>query len=181
MLPRFAEKSADNLLKSIEKSSNTTLARFLVGISIPQVGEETAYDLSKQFGTLEKIRNVSFEKLEVISGIGPIIARSIVDFFNNKDNKKIVDNLVKVLKIEKEKVSSGKLAGLKFVITGTMEKMSRDEAKDKIRSAGGLVGESVSKETDYLVCGENPGSKYDKAKDLGVNILDENGFLAIIN
>lgn len=181
MLPRFAEKSVDNLLKSIEKSSNTTLARFLVGISIPQVGEETAYDLSKQFGTLEKIRNVSFEKLEVISGIGPIIARSIVDFFNNKDNKKIVDNLVKVLKIEKEKVSSGKLNGLKFVITGTMEKMSRDEAKDRIRSAGGLVGESVSKETDYLVCGENPGSKYDKAKELGVKILDENGFLAIIN
>ena len=181
MLPRFAEKSVDNLLKSIEKSSNTTLARFLVGISIPQVGEETAYDLSKQFGILEKIRNVSFEKLEVISGIGPIIGRSIVDFFNNKDNKKIVDNLVKVLKIEKEKVSSGKLNGLKFVITGTMEKMSRDEAKDRIRSAGGLVGESVSKETDYLVCGENPGSKYDKAKDLGVKILDENGFLAIIN
>ena len=181
MLPRFAEKSVDNLLKSIEKSSNTTLARFLVGISIPQVGEETAYDLSKQFGTLEKIRNVSFEKLEVISGRGPIIARSIVDFFNNKDNKKIVDNLVKVLKIEKEKVSSGKLNGLKFVITGTMEKMSRDEAKDRIRSAGGLVGESVSKETDYLVCGENPGSKYDKAKELGVKILDENGFLAIIN
>ncbi len=181
MLPRFAEKSVDNLLKSIQKSSNTTLARFLVGISIPQVGEETAYDLSKQFGTLEKLRNVSFEKLEVISGIGPIIARSIVDFFANRDNKKIVDNLVKVLKIEKEKVSSGKLNGLKFVITGTMEKMSRDEAKDKIRSAGGLVGESVSKETDYLVCGENPGTKYDKAKDLGVKILDENGFLAIIN
>jgi DNA ligase (NAD+) len=181
LLPRFAEKSVDNLLKSIEKSSKTTLARFLVGISIPQVGEETAYDLSKQFGTLEKIRNVSFEKLEIIPGIGPIIARSIVDFFDNKDNKKIIDNLVKVIKIEKEKVASGKLSGLKFVITGTLEKMSRDEAKDKIRSAGGLVGESVSKETDYLVCGENPGSKYDKAKELGVKVLDENGFLAIIN
>jgi DNA ligase (NAD+) len=181
MLPRFAEKSVDNLLKSIDKSSKTTLARFLVGISIPQVGEETAYDLSKQFGTLEKIRSVSFEKLEVITGIGPIIARSIVDFFANKDNKKIIDNLLKVIKIEKEKVVSGKLTGLRFVITGTLERMSRDEAKDKIRSAGGLIGESVSKETDYLVCGENPGSKYDKAKELGVKILDENGFLAIIN
>jgi DNA ligase (NAD+) len=117
----------------------------------------------------------------VITGIGPIIARSIVDFFANKDNKKIIDNLLKVIKIEKEKVVSGKLTGLRFVITGTLERMSRDEAKDKIRSAGGLIGESVSKETDYLVCGENPGSKYDKAKELGVKILDENGFLAIIN
>lgn len=182
VLPRFAEKSVDNLLASIEKSRHTTLARLLVGLSIPQVGEETAYDLSKKFGTIEKLRKVSFDELEVISGIGPIIAESITTFFAQKENKKIVDDLVSLLKIEKEKVvAPGKITGKRFVLTGTLEKLSRDEAKDKIRVGGGLVGESVSKETDYVVAGENPGSKYDKAKELGVKILDEKGFLAIIS
>lgn len=181
-LPRFAEKSVDNLLKSIETSKNTTLARLLVGISVPQVGEETAYDLSKTFGSLEKLMAVSFDELEVLSGIGPIIAKSITEFFKQKENKKMIDNLSVQLKIEKEKVVSGsKITGKKFVLTGTMEKLSRDEAKDRIRALGGLVGDSVSKETDFLVSGESPGSKYDKAKKLGVTILDEKGFLAIIS
>ncbi|KND48105.1 MAG: DNA ligase, NAD-dependent [Parcubacteria bacterium C7867-006] len=181
-LPRFAEKSVDNLLSSIEKSRHTTLARLLVGISIPQVGEETAYDLSKQFGTIEKLQEAKFETLKALSGIGPIIAESIVDFFAMKENKKMLSNLLKELIIEKEKViKTGKISGKKFVLTGTLSALSRDEAKDKIRSAGGLVGESVSKETDYVVAGENPGSKYDKALELGVTVLDENGFLAIIN
>lgn len=181
-LPRFAEKSVDNLLTSIEKSRHTTLARVLVGISIPQVGEETAHDLSKKFGTIDSLRKVSFQELEVISGVGPIIAESITTFFKNVDNKKMLDHLLRQLTIEKEKiVSAGKISGKKFVLTGTLEKMSRDEAKDKIRSGGGLISESVSKETDYVVAGENPGSKYDKALTLGVKVLDEKGFLAIIN
>ncbi len=181
-LPRFAEKSVDNLLASVEKSRHTTMARLLVGISIPQVGEETAYDLSKKFGSIGKLVETSYEKLEVLPGIGPIIAKSITDFFENKENQKMLNNLLAQLKIEKEKVvSATKISGKKFVVTGTLENLSRDEVKDKIRSAGGLVGESVSKETDYLVCGENPGSKYDKAMKLGVKILDEKGFLAIIS
>ncbi len=181
-LPRFAEKSVDNLLSSVEKSRNTTFARLLVGISIPQVGEETAYDLSKQFGTIDKLISSPYEKLEVISGIGPIIAKSITEFFGQKENRKMLDNLLHQLKIHKEKiVSMGKVSGKKFVLTGTLTNMSRDEAKDKIRTAGGLIGESVSKDTDYVVAGDNPGSKYDKAKKLGVKILDENGFLAIIS
>ena len=181
-LPRFAEKSVDNLLSSVEKSRHTTMARLLVGISIPQVGEETAYDLSKKFGSIDKLLETSYEKLEVIPGIGPIIAKSITDFFENKENQKMLNNLLAQLKIEKEKVvSATKISGKKFVVTGTLENLSRDEIKEKIRSAGGLVGESVSKETDYLVCGENPGSKYDKAMSLGVKVLDEKGFLAIIS
>ncbi len=181
-LPRFAEKSVDNILSSIEKARSTTLARFLVGISIPQVGEETAYDLSKQFGSLDKLRLASFEKLENLPGVGPIIAKSIVDFFADRDNKKMLDNLSKQLKIKRQEiVSSGKLSGKKFVLTGTLTSMSRDEAKDKIRLAGGEIGESVSKETDYVVAGENPGSKYDKAVEIGVKILDEKEFLAIIS
>lgn len=181
-LPRFAEKSVDNLLSSIDKSRNTTLARLLVSISIPQVGEETAYDLAKKFATLEKLMSVTYEELEIISGIGPIIAKSVTDFFKQKENKKMLDNLVSQLKIQKEKiVKSSKISGKKFVLTGTLEKMSRDEAKDKIRNSGGLVSESVSKETDYLVAGENAGSKYDKAIELGVKILDEKQFLAIIS
>ncbi len=181
-LPRFAEKSVDNLLSSVDKSRATTLARLLVAVSIPQVGEETAYDLAKKFGTLEKLMSVNYEELEIISGIGPIIARSVTDFFKQKENKKMLENLVPQLKIQKEKVAkSTKISGKKFVLTGTLEKMSRDEAKDKIRNSGGLVGESVSKETDYLVAGENAGSKYDKAVELGVKILDEKQFLAIIS
>ncbi len=181
-LPRFAEKSVDNLLNSIESSKKTTLARLLVGISIPQVGEETAYDLSKKFGTIENLMSSSFETLESLSGVGPIIAESITEFFKNKDNLKMLKNLLKELKIEKEKiVKGGKLTGKKFVLTGTLPKLSRDEAKEMIRSAGGLVSESVSKDTDFVLAGENPGSKYDKAKSLGVKILDENEFLAIIS
>lgn len=180
-LPRFAEKSVDNLLSSIEKSRKTTLTRLLVGISIPQVGEETAYDLSKQFGTINSLREASFEKLENLAGVGPIIAKSIIDFFKNKENKKIVDHLLNELKIEKEKTtSSSKLSGKTFVLTGTLSGMSRDEAKAKIRELGGSVSESVSKETDYLVAGEATGSKYKKAQELRVKIIGETEFLALI-
>lgn len=179
-LPRFAEKSVDNLLLSIKKSSKVRLSRFLVGLSIPQVGEETAIELADKFKTLEKLREVDFETLEKMEGIGPIIARSIVDFFKSKDNKKMIDNLVKEITFEKtESIGKGPLKGKTFVLTGTLESMSRDEAKEKIRSLGGSIGESVSKETSFLVAGENTGSKYKKAQDLGVKILSEKEFLSL--
>jgi DNA ligase (NAD+) len=173
-LPRFAEKSVDNLLNSIKKSSRVKLSRLIISLSIPQVGEETANDLAERFKTFQKFRSVSYEELEKISGIGPIVARSIVDFFKSRENQKIIDNLLKevtVLKMEEK--TSGKLSGKIFVLTGTLYSMSRDEAKEKIRSLGGSVSESVSKETDYVVAGENPGSKYEKAQNLGVTILGE--------
>ena len=181
-LPRFAEKSVDNLLESIKKSSRVKLSRFLVGLSIPQVGEETAIDLAENFGTLLKLRTASFESLETLNGVGPIVARSVVDFFASKDNKKMVDNLLNEVTIEKitEKKGVGKLSGKTFVLTGTLEKMSRDEAKVKIRALGGDISESVSKETSYLIAGENTGSKYKKAEEFGVKILSEKEFLALI-
>jgi DNA ligase (NAD+) len=180
-LPRFAEKSVVNLLESIEKSREVTLSRFLVGLSIPQVGEETAMDLSNHFKTIEKIREVKYEDLESLSGVGPIIARSVVQFFKDKTNKKIVDSLLKQVKIKTEKEAlSSKLSGLRFVVTGTMEKYSRDEMKDLIRKNGGTVSESVSKDTTYLVAGDNAGSKYEKAEEYGVKILTEKEFLALL-
>ncbi len=181
-LPRFAEKSVDNLLKSIEKSRAVTFPRFLTGLSIPQVGEETAYDLAKHFGTIQKLSKASFDKLEELSGVGPIVAKSVVDFFGSKENQKIIENLLKEIKIEKVVRSnlSGKLSGKTFVLTGTLASMTRDEAKAKIRKSGGVVSESVSKETDYLVAGDSPGSKYNKAQDFGVEILSEEEFGALL-
>src|SRR3989344_3094565 len=182
-LPRFAEKSVDNLLNYIKKASETTLPRLLIGLSIPQVGEETAHDLAEYFKTIENLRSATFEELEVLSGVGPIIAESITDFFKSKENKKILNNLLQyivVKKVERLK-SSSSLSGKTFVLTGTLETMSHDEAKEKIREFGGVVSESVSKETDYVVAGENPGSKYKKAQDLGVKILNDDDFNKLLN
>lgn len=182
LLPRFAEKSVDNLLSSIDEARKTTLPRFLVGLSIPQVGEETAYDLAKHFKSLENIEKASFEVLEKIEGIGPIVGKSIVDFFSSKDNKKIVSNLLKYVEVETFKSVNNnlKLSGKTFVLTGTLESMSRDEAKEKIKSFGGKTSESISKETDFLVAGESSGSKYKKAQELGVPILSEEDFFKLI-
>jgi len=181
-LPRFAEKSVDNLLKSISTASRVTLPRLLVGLSIPQVGEETAYDLANRFGTLEEIQLLSYSDLESISGVGPIVSKSVVDFFADKDNKKMLKNLQDVITIEKVTAEnkSKPLLGKTIVLTGTLSTMSRDEAKAKIRALGGDVSSSVSGETDYVVVGENPGSKFTDAQKLGVSVLDEDGFLKLI-
>ena len=182
-LPRFAEKSADNLLASIEKARKTTLSRFLISLSIPQVGEETAHDIAGHFKTIEKIRNVTEEELLAISGIGPIVAESIVSFFKDKKNIKIVDDLLKYVSIQSTLNSGqkeGKFKGKTFVLTGTLQTMTRDEAKEKIRALGGDVSSSVSKETDYVVAGESAGSKLDKAQELGVRVLSEEQFIEMI-
>ncbi len=182
-LPRFAEKSVDNLLASIEKARQTTLPRFLISLSIPQVGEETAHDIAEHFKTIEKVRSTTESDLLAISGIGPIVAESVVAFFNDKKNIKIVDDLLKYISIESATYSQKpvqKFKGKTFVLTGTLETMSRDEAKEKIRALGGDVSSSVSKETDYVVAGESAGSKLDKAQELGVNILSEAEFIALL-
>ncbi len=181
-LPRFAQKSVDNLLESIEGRRKVELSRFLVALSIPQVGEETANDLSKHFKNFEKIERAKFEDLERLNGVGPIVASSVVDFFKSKENKKIVSDLLKEVKIEKVMIAKvvAKFVGKTFVLTGTLESMSRDEARERIRIFGGKVSGSVSGETSYVVSGESPGSKYDKAKELGVAILTENDFLKLL-
>ncbi|MBI2120095.1 MAG: NAD-dependent DNA ligase LigA [Parcubacteria group bacterium] len=180
-LPRFAEKSADNLLAAIEEKKRISLARFIVSLSIPNVGEETAEDLAEHFGTLEGLENAKEEDLENIPGVGIIVARSIFGWFREKENKDLVKRLlrhVEILRVHKKR--DAPLAGKSFVLTGTLAGMSRDEAKEKIKDLGGDVVGSVSKNTDFVVAGENPGSKYDKAQELGVEILNEQDFKNIL-
>jgi len=183
-LPRFAEKSVDNLLASVEKARKINLSKFLVGLSISQVGEETAIDLAKHFGTLDKLRIATFEELQNLNGVGPIVARALVDWFADDNNQRLLDKLLKEVIIEKLPVSSGtksqKLNGQSFVLTGTLS-ISRDEAKEKIRALGGDVSESISTKTTYLVAGEKAGSKLGKAQKLGVKVLTEKEFQDLIS
>ncbi len=186
-LPRFAEKSVDNLLGSIEKSKNVTLARLIISLSIPNVGEETALLLAENFKIpISNFKSISKEELEKIEGIGPIVAQSIVDWFKDKENQKLLSKLLKHITIKNPSSSkllapSSKLSGKTFVLTGTLSSMSRDEAKQKIRAQGGDISSSVSKETAFVVAGENPGSKHEKAQTLGVKILSEEEFKNLLN
>ncbi len=182
-LPRFAEKSVDNLLISIEKSRNITLPRFLASLSISQVGEETAYDLAKSFSSIEKIQEAKYEEIESIYGVGPIVAKSVFNWFKEKDNKILIKNLLKYVKIEDNNslnIKNNKFDGKTFVFTGTM-KMDRIKAQERVRELGGEVSSSVSKNTTFVVAGENAGSKLDKAKELNVQIIDESKFLEMVN
>jgi len=180
-LPRFAEKSVDNLLESIEKSRDVSLNRFLVSLSVPQVGEETARDVAANFGTLEKVMKATLEDFISIYGVGEVVAQSLHAWFLEKENKQLVLRLQKQVKIEavKKAAASSKLTGKTFVLTGTLVGMSRDEAKVKILANGGEVSGSVSSKTSYVVAGENPGSKIDEAERLGVPVLDEEAFLKL--
>ena len=182
-LERFGEKSIDNLLKSIDKARDVTLERFIASLSISQVGEETARDLAKHFKTAERFKETNIEDLEKLEGIGPIVARSIIDWFRDQENRKLFDRLLKQVRIQLIKeVKKGnlKLSGMSFVLTGSLEKMSRDEAKDKVRELGGEPKESVSKNTTYVVAGSDPGDKLEKALELGVKVLNEKEFLDML-
>ncbi|HJO89867.1 MAG: NAD-dependent DNA ligase LigA [Candidatus Pacebacteria bacterium] len=180
-LEGFAEKSADNLLREIEDRKVIELGRFLISLSIDQVGEETAYDLEEYFGVLKNIQNASKEELENIEGVGGVVAESIYNWFRDKDNKQLLSRLLKYVKIKETTKKKQSLSGKSFVLTGTLSELSRDEAKAKIRTLGGNVSSSVSKETDYVVVGENPGSKYTDAQNLGIKILNEDEFIGLIS
>ncbi len=180
-LERFAEKSAENLMKAIEARSEIDLPRFITSLGIPNVGELTARDLAKRFGNIENLEKADLEELEEIHDVGEVVAKSVYHWFRDYYNKKFLKKLLNRVKIKPVKYSvSNKLMGKKFVLTGSLDAMSRDEAKEKIRSLGGVVAESVSKRTDFVVAGKEPGSKYEKAKKLGVRILNEKEFLTII-
>src|SRR3989338_2984889 len=182
-LPRFAEKSVDNLLSSIEKAKVVELPRLINSLSIPHVGEETAYLLAENFRTLDALKSADKETLEKIDGLGDIMADAIVEWFSDKENKKALNHLLAHIKIRSTvglQATGYKLAGLSFVLTGTLSSMSRDEAKEKIRALGGGVSSSVSKATDYVVAGENPGSKLEEARRLGVSVLSESEFLKLL-
>lgn len=183
-LERFAEKSADNIILTIENSKKIPLRKFIYALGIFHIGEETANDLAIFFGSLEKLKNASLEELNSIRDIGEVVSKSICEWFKNKDNIKFIDKILKAgLKIENPKnlqTTSYKLKNLTFVLTGELKSMSRDQAKEKIRSLGENVSESVSKKTNYVVAGENPGSKYERAKHLGIKIINEEEFLKMI-
>ena len=180
-LERFGEKSAQNLVKSIQSRRTISLPRFLIGLGILHIGERTAQDLAEHFGSLNAIKEASFEDLEKIENIGPKVAKSVYEWFRDENNKKFLNKLLKQVKIEKYQPQTGKLKGKLFVLTGSLSAMSREEAKMKIQELGGKTSESVSKEVDYLVVGEEPGSKLNKAKKLGIKILDEKEFLKMIS
>ncbi len=186
-LERFAEKSADNLIKAIGSQKEITADRFLYALGIRNVGEETAIDLINRFSNnsgwkiIDNIKKASLKDLEEIQDVGPVVARSIYDWFRDDNNLKYLDKLKSVeIKIEGYKQKSMKLKNKVFVLTGSLESMTRDDAKDRIRKLGGNTSSSVSRETDYVVVGSDPGSKYKKAKSLGVRVLSEKQFLSLL-
>jgi len=174
-LERFADKSAQNILDEINKSKELPLERVIYGLGIRMVGERTAQFLAEHFGSMEALANASVEELQSVNEVGPKIAESIAEFFSNPANRKLVERLGEAgLVFKGQKKERGtKLAGKTFVLTGTLAKYTRDEAKKMIEDAGGKVTGSVSKKTDYVVAGADAGSKLDKARDLGVAVIDE--------
>ncbi|MBU1083232.1 NAD-dependent DNA ligase LigA [Patescibacteria group bacterium] len=181
-LERFAEKSASNLIISIEESKQIDLDRFIYALGILHVGDQTARDLTSQFSTLKEISNATLEDLQAVEGVGEKVAKSIYEFFNDHQNSLLVDNLLSAgVKINiSRKLKSNQLSGKVFVLTGTMGSLSREEASARIRELGGRVSSSVSAKTDYVVAGGSSGSKYDKAKALGIRVITEKQFLDII-
>jgi DNA ligase (NAD+) len=174
-LERFADKSAQNILGEIENSKKLPLERVIYGLGIRMVGERTAQFLAEHFGSMEALAHASAEELENVNEVGPKIAESIAEFFGNPANRKLVERLGDAgLAFKGQKKERGtKLAGKTFVLTGTLVRYTRDEAKKMIEDAGGKVAGSVSKKTDYVVAGADAGSKLDKAKELGVSVVDE--------
>jgi DNA ligase (NAD+) len=174
-LERMGEKSAENVLSEIEASKKLPLERVIYGLGIRMVGERTAQFLAEHFGSLDAIMKASAEELEEVNEVGPRIAESIVEFFGDDHNRRLVGDLRKAgLTFTGQKKEKGtKLAGKTFVLTGTLARHTRDEAKEMIENAGGRVSASVSKKTDYVVAGSDAGSKLDKARELGVSVIGE--------
>jgi len=185
-LERFAEKSAKNIIESIKKSKKIILAKFIYSLGIRNVGEKTALDLAEKFKDISSLEKAKLIDLIEIKDIGPIVSNSVFEWFSQRKNADFIDKIIKTgVEIKnpsfaKNKAGKGKLKGLKFVLTGTLKSLSRNKAKEKIIELGGEVLESVSINTDFVVVGEKPGSKLEKAKKLGRKILDEKEFLKAI-
>ena len=178
-LERMGEKSAGNLIDAIEQSKKQPFHKVLFALGIRYVGEGVAKLLANAFGSIEKLQDATEEDLERVEGIGPRIAESVVRFFKEKHTRELLRKLEKAgvtLKSEKKKSSAQQLAGRSFVLTGGLDSMTRDEAKEKIESLGGKVNSSVSKKTDFVVAGTDAGSKLDKAAELGITVIGEKEF-----
>jgi len=195
-LERFAEKKTQNIIEAIQNSEKIPLVRFIYALGIRHVGEETAINLANylssvsedgdkmkfhRLGSIEKLKKTTKEELEKIPDIGPEVSESIYDFFQEKRNQKLIDDLIRAgVKILTPERVGKKLTGRTFVLTGTLETITREEAKEKIRLLGGEISETVSKKTNYIIVGKKPGSKYERAKELGVKTINEKEFLHLI-
>ncbi len=182
-LERFGEKSAENLISAIKDSKKRELHRFIFALGIKHVGQRAAWILARKYGSLDKIRKISKEELEKINEIGPVMADSIFTFFRTRENQDIIDKLriAGVKTMEEKTVNSGILNGKNIVVTGTLNSYARNEIEELIRRFGGNPASSVGKKTDFLIAGENAGSKLSKAQKLGVKIVNEKEFKEIIN
>jgi len=184
-MERMGDKSADKLLESIETSKDTTLSRFLYGLGIREVGEATASALASYYGNLEAIMSSSEEELQTVPDVGPVVASRIRAFFSEAHNLKVIQRLRDsgirwTESVPAVKAADGPLAGKSFVLTGTLTGMTRDEAKDRIQALGGKVTGSVSTKTDFVVYGDDPGSKLKKAQKLAIDTIDQDGLRKLL-
>jgi len=184
-LERLGAKSVVNLLRSIEKRKKISLARFIFALGIREVGEATARNLENYFSELSLLSKATEEQLIEVEDVGPIVARHIVNFFKQKHNRVVIDKLIKAgvswRAMDKSTAKKQPLAGNIYVLTGTLATMTRDEAKDKLQALGAKVTGSVSKKTTAVIAGENPGAKLDKAQAMGIDLLDEDALLRLVN
>ncbi len=184
-LEGYGDKSVDNLLKAIEDSKTNSLERLIFGLGIAHVGEKTAKILATRYKTLDNLMSASLEELTNVNDIGEIIAKSIVNYFSIEYNQNLIQELkdlgLNTKYLGAEIIEDTNFLNKTFVITGTLSNMSRDEAKDKVELLGGKTSSSVSKKTDVVIVGDNPGSKFDKAKELNIEIWDEDKFLSMLN
>jgi DNA ligase (NAD+) len=182
-LEGWGQKSVDNRMASVESSKSRPLGALLTGLGVPHVGGTTAYQIAREVGSLDRLVSMSAEELEALEGIGPIVAQSIATFFGQERNLELIERLrgAGLNFVEEQRDVEGPLKGQTFVITGTLDEFSRDQASQLIEERGGKVTSSVSKKTDYLVVGANPGSKFDKAQQLKVEIVDETGLKKLLN
>jgi len=178
----FAEKSTQNLIRAIQSKKKISLSRFIYALGIRNVGVETAQDLAQYFGSLEKLKRAALSDLEKIRDVGPVVAKSIYDFFQKKKNLEFIEKLecsgIKITSDKRPKYQP--FRGKIFVLTGKLETMTRKETEEEIRLRGGEISESVSQKTSYLIAGENPASKLDKAKELGIPIIGELEFKRLL-
>jgi DNA ligase (NAD+) len=182
-LERMGERSAQNVLKAIEKSKTQPLWRFLAALGIRHVGGQSAVVLADHFGSLDAVMNATQEELQAIDQVGPVMAESVYHYFRTSRHRIVIDDLLAAgVRPEppQRKERTGNLLGKTVVVTGTLKEFSRQQAEQAVREAGGKVSSSVSKKTDFVVAGEDPGSKLHKARDLGVEVLDEERFKKLL-
>jgi DNA ligase (NAD+) len=181
-LERMGEKSAENLLTAIHKSRTNTLARFIFALGIRHVGESTAKDLAKYYGSIQALMDAKEENLIQVNDVGPVVAKSLIGFLQEAHNREVIEQLLSaglVLEVEQSQINPA-LVGKTFVLTGTLPTMSRDQAKLLLENAGAKVAGSVSAKTSYVVAGEEAGSKLEKAEQLGVPVIDEAELLKLL-